>query len=647
VTKRKRRRASSGVQPPPAPRPSSEASGRIGGVWPVLALVAIAVIAYANAFRNGFALDDISMIVENPLVRDVGNVREIFTTNYWHRGGVALVYDPTLYRPLTVFSYAVDFALWGLSPAAYHAVNVALHAAATVVLFLIAAQVFGSLAAAFAAAAIFAVHPIHTEAVTGVVGRAEVLATLFFLMAFWILRQRSAFRVGAMGDASLARTIGRVALGALLYLLGLSSKETAVTLPAVLALDDWLHRAELPRDRRSAITVLAMRYGALALVAVIYFVLRQQAVSGTAQIWPGFVGVSAFQRMLTASRVMLEYVGLFVFPRALLADYWKTDVPIATSLVEPLVLASMLLWIGVAALVFRKLRRDTALVFSIAWFFITIAPVSNVLFPIGVAKAERLLYLPSVGLCLLAGWAYGRAESAIRASWAPRLALAAVLAVFTVRTVVRNKDWKDNLTLALATLEVSPSSPLMNDAAAGELVRRGESKRAVELLQVAVREAPDMPLIRGHLGAAYQSQGQIDQAIGEYQEAIRRNPADAESHNNLGVAYLDKRRVEEAVAEFTAAIKINPRYADPHMNLGVIHLDRGQLTDAVAEFSAAVQLNPASAQAHNSLGVGYFRLGQLDRAEEQYREALRLDPDYAAARENLTRLEAARGGTRR
>lgn len=586
-------------------------------------------------------LDDIPMIVENPLVRSVGNAGEIFATNYWHRGGAGAVGDSTLYRPLTVFTYAIDHALWGPNPAGFHATNVVLHALATALAFLVAVALLGSSIAAFAAASIFAVHPIHTEAVTGIVGRAEVLATLFFLAAFWTLRRRSAFAAGGARKASLPHALAVALGGAVLYLLGLFSKESAVTLPVVLALDDWLHRDELPRDRRSALAALGIRYGALAVAAIVYLAFRTNAVSGGSQIWPGWLGVPAGDRFLTASRVLLEYLGLFVFPRTLLADYWKTEVPIATSLAEPLVLMSLLAWGALAALLIRR-RHDAALVLSIAWFFITIVPVANVFFPIGVAKAERLLYLPSVGLCLTAGLLHARMEAVARARWAPRLALAAILAAFTVRTLARNADWRDNLTLALATLEASPSSPLMNDMAAGELVRRGDVTRAIALLREAVRQAPDMALVRVHLGAALYSQGLIDEAIAEYREAIRRNPGDADAHNNLGVAYLDRAREAEAVAEFNTAIAIDPRYADPHMNLGVVHLERGRLAESAASFAAAVQANPFSPAAHNALGVAYFRLGQLDRAGEHYREAIRLAPDYSPARENLVRLDSAR-----
>jgi tetratricopeptide (TPR) repeat protein len=355
--------------------------------------------------------------------------------------------------------------------------------------------------------------------------------------------------------------------------------------------------------------------------------------------------VSAGERILTASRVMLEYLGLFVLPRTLLADYWKPEVPIATSVLDPLALLSLLAWIGVAvlvALLIRRGREHSALVLSIAWFFITILPVSNILFPIGVGKAERLLYLPSVGLCLVVGWGYGRLAARVPSPWMSRAAIGAVLAALTVRTAVRNRDWRDNTTLAMATLAVSPSSPLMNDLAAGEYFRRGDARRAVALLQEAVKQAPDMALLRSHLGAAYHSQGMVDQAIAEYREAIRTNPTDASAYNNLGVAHRDKGSEAEALVEFNRAIAINPNYADPHVNIGSIHLEHARLNEAEAAFAAAVRAEPLSANAHNALGVALGRLGQADRAAAQYREALRLDPSNAAARENLSRLTTPR-----
>jgi hypothetical protein len=567
VTKAKRRRAPSDIQAPPQARAAPATRIPLSSVLrPLAVVVALAVCAYANAIRNGFVLDDIPIIVENPVVQSVGNVGTIFTTNYWSRGGTDLLGDPTLYRPLTVFTYAIDYAAWGPAGAGgFHATNIVLHVATTVLVFIVGLTVLGGSAASFAAAAIFAVHPIHTEAVTGVIGRAEVLATLFFLLAFYVLRAPTG--AAARRSAAEESPWARAALGGALYLLGVFSKETAVTLPAVLAVDDWLRRDRLPNTASAKRTYLAARYGALIFAVAIYFALRQNVIGDAARIWPGFEGVSAGQRILTASRVLMEYLVLFLFPRTLQPDYWKTDVPIATSLGSPLVLVTIALWASLGALVVRIRRREPALVLAIMWFFITIAPVSNIFFPIGVAKAERVLYLPSVGLSFVAGWAFAWAAQRARGPWIPRMALAVIVIALGARTIVRNPEWHDNYTLATAALKASPSSPLMSDIAAGELVKTGDTNRALALLQEAVRQSPNMPLIRTHLGLVYYSQGRYDQAIAELEESIRRHPTEAEAHNNLGVVYGRVGQIDKAAASYREALRLKPNYREPRQNL--------------------------------------------------------------------------------
>lgn len=595
---------------------------------PLLAVVvALAVLAYANALGNGFVLDDIGIIVENPLVRSGADVRAIFTSPYWPIGASGVSADPALYRPLTVLTYVIDHALWGLNPAAFHAVNVAVHAAGTVLVFELARRLVPGATGPVAAAAIFAAHPLHTEAVTGIVGRADLLATLFFVAAFLCVRPRAA--------PSPLRLIA----GAGCWLLALLSKEIAATLPLVLAADDWLHRREFPDGRAGRTRAIALRYGVLAVSGALYALLRAQAVSGGSQVWAGFAGLDAASRVLTASRVMMEYLGLFVAPVRLLADYWVTEVPIARSVADPAVLFSLALWTAIGAAMIRGARREPAAVLAAAWFFATLLPVSNLLFPIGVAKAERLTYLPSVGLCLVAGWGLARLGALVRHPWPARAALAAVVVLLAGRTWRRTADWKDNLTLAQATLARSPASPLMNDIAAGELMRLGRPEAALPLLERATREAPAMAFLRTHLGTVYAALGRRDDAIVQYQEALRLDPADGDAHNNVGVALMTGGREEEAIHHFRAAIGVRPAFPDPHMNLGVLYLGRGQLDSAMARIAEAARLNPESAEAHNNLGVVWLRQGQRERAAAAFREALRLNPTHAKARENLDGLQ--------
>jgi Tfp pilus assembly protein PilF len=627
---RKRERAERSKADVAASR-APDASDRFGRQLAILValLVAIAVLPYANAIRGGFVLDDNDIVVGNPLIRSVANVPQIFETDYWAGGaGTAAAVDPGLYRPFTVSTYAVDYQLWQLNPAGYHAVNLLLHVIASLAVFFLAVQLLSSPLAAFAAAAIFAAHPLHTEAVTSIVGRAEVLATLFFLFGFLI--HQSTAQSAVSGRRAVLRSLAVAAC----YLTGLFSKEIAATLPLVLMLRDWLWRDELPSDRNAAARTLATRYVPLVAAAGLYLAIRHQAVTHAAQIWSGFAGISPGDRALTGIRVLAEYVGMFLVPRTLLADYWKTNVPIARSIAQPAVLFALLLWTLVVIAIVR-LRRDRVFLLGVGWFVITVLPVSNILFPIGVAKAERILYLPSVGLCLLVGWIALKAQAAWRRPLVVSTALAVVLILLGARTYRRNEDWKNTMTLALATLRDSPTSPLMNDLAAGELVNRGDVAQAVPLLLEAVRQSPEQPLFHTHLGTVYYRQGKLDDAAGELAQALRLQPNDADAHNNLGVVYLDQHKTDLAIAEFGAAIKANPGRPDPHSNLGSVYLERQQLDSAAAEFGAAVAASPESPEAHNNLGVVQLRRGQLDSAAAQFREAVRLKPDFAGARANL------------
>lgn len=612
-----------------------------------LLLVGLAAAPYLNTLSNSFVLDDIGIIVENPLVRDVGNVRTIFTTNYWSRGQKnAGAIDPGLYRPFTVWSYALDYSIGKLDPTGYHVVNLALHAVATLLLFFIALELFTSPAAAFAAAAVFAVHPVHTEAVTGIVGRAEVLATVFFLLAFWFGRLP---RTGSRPFIAWRAAASTAAAG-LFYLFGLFSKESAVTLPAILLVHDWIRREEFlgaPQRRKPAgappLGFVAGRYAVFVIAAAVYFLFRAHAVTAPSNIWVGWVGVSAGRRMFTASRVLMEYLGMLVFPYTLSAEYWGPGLRIAASLFEPAVLLSVLLWVALGYLAVWSMRRERALFFALAWFFITVLPVSNIFFPIGVGKAERILYLGSAGFCLCLGWLYERLEQKVE--WKPLLAvaLAPILCVFALRTWYRNFDWKDDLALAVSTLREYPGAPLMSNRAGLEYHKRGDKEQAIAYLEQSIRERPDSAVYHINLGEVYDAYDRREDAIREFRIALQLDPGSAEVHNDLGAAYYAAGQIDQAIEEFKASIRLKPEISDAHSNLGGLYLSKNNYDDAVREFNTAIKLNADNAEARNNLGTAYLRTGRLDLAVEQYREALRLKPDYTDAAENLKLAEQARG----
>jgi protein O-mannosyl-transferase len=592
-------------------------------------LVLLSAVAYRNTLQNGFVLDDIPIIVENPLIRDLGNVGTIFRSSYWTTSGA--IGAKGLYRPLTVFSYAIDYAFWKLQPRGFHLVNVALHTAVTLLLFVISLRLLRSALSAFASSSIFAVHPLNTEAVTGVVGRADLLATLFFMAAFLFCidhREQEQFRRRQPTYPNAAFLA--VGAAALFYFLGLLSKEMAVTLPALLVVYELTKWKE--RDRRPPeFGITAARFAALGIVLLLYVMLRSRIVV-TRAVWVGFAGIPFDQRILTASRVLMEYLGLFFLPKTLSADYWIPDVPIAQSAGEPRVLLSLILWVIVGVIAVYCWRKRPSLFFALAWFFVTILPVSNILFPIGVGKAERLLYLPSAGLCLFIG-GLNQTNKRIAKDWIVLLMLFPVLLALSLRTYRRNLDWKDNMTLALATLQVSPTSPLFSQIAAGEYRKRGDSEHAVALLQKAVGQRPEEYSYHYNLGNAYLALGKTDQAIASYQEALRQKPGDSNALNNLGQAQVQAGRNLDAVKSFTKLLESNPRYLAVYLNLGTAYLNLGDRASAARIFSQGLAFFPNHGGLHFNLAVVLEQSGEKERAAGEYQQAFRFDPSLRKLKE--------------
>ena len=579
------------------------------------------MVAYANSITNGFVLDDGPIIVTNPLVRSLANLPRIFTSDYWAGSGIgAVLRDPGLYRPLTLVSYAVNYSVSGLSPAAFHATNVALHAATAFMVFLVAVDLLGSTVVAFAAAALFAVHPVHAEAVTGVVGRAEILATFFALLSL---------RVGR--GTSLSAAVG----SGVLYLLALFSKESAAMLIVLFPLYDWTRHGSADRSSRPALKTLATRYIALSLAVVVYATFRFNAVKLPAHTWDGWIGVAAHTRVLTAIRVLAEYLLLFIWPRTLLADYAVGDVPLARALDVPVLLA-IAVFVALIWAFATKLRRERVLLFAFAWFFLAILPASNLLFAAGLGKAERILYFPSVGLCLAAGWLiktlYDRAPGRGRSI---AVGFCVVLLALGIRTWQRNQDWRDDLTLARASLAISPASALMNSVAGTELMKLDSTREATPFLERAVREAPAKPFYHVRLGSAYYASQQTDRAEGEFKRALQLSPDDADALSDLAVIYLNRQDFNEALRLLNAALSAAPRHADARVNRGLVYLAAGRVDNAIDDFRAAIDIDPSRADAHNSLGVAYGRSGRLREAATEFREALRLRPNDASARTNL------------
>jgi hypothetical protein len=398
----------------------------VNGKRVYLMVAACAMLAYLGTLANRFALDDNPVVRFNALVLDWSGVWRAFVSPYWppELGG-------GMYRPLPLASYALD---WRVATTAwFHAVNVLWHAGASVAVAMLSRRWAGD-RGALAAGLIFAVHPVHVEAVANLVGRAELMAALFTALAVYA-----------------AVALDSVAWCAAALAAGLLSKENAAVAPALIA---WAWAAGLDRPSRRRMAVYAASWVVVgaAYVAARWLVLHDQgAIENGAPI---FIGASPWQIRWTAVAAFGDFARLLVFPLHLRVDYSpaeRTLVPTPLDGRFALGLLCLVLWGGLLALAWRRGRKVEA--YGLGWIGVALLPVANLLYPAGVLVAERTLYLPSMGLALAAGAALGRLEVRRLA-----VALGLVVVVGGVRTAYRVPVWRDDLTVVQSELEDSPRS---------------------------------------------------------------------------------------------------------------------------------------------------------------------------------------------
>ena len=424
-----------------------------------LAVIACALVPYIPALWNGFAMDDLYIIVWNPLVHSVQGVWHAFGGPYWppDLGG-------QMYRPLPLADFAMDWAISRGHPMWFHAMNLVWHAGVAVIVSSLVRR-WANWPAALAAGLVFAVHPVHVEAVANVVGRAELMAAAGVCLAVYaaVVRQN-------------------VLLSGAALLLGLLSKENAVVAPVLIG---WAWIVGLPSrpppTRRMLVFAVSWVVIAGAYIAIRSIVLQPYArLNATA---PVFLGESAFAGRLTAVAALGDLLRLLVFPLILRVDYSPAERSIVRSLLDGrfvLGLACVALWAALLVMAWRRQRRLET--YGLGWIAIAFLPVSNLLFSSGVLLAERTLYLPSVGLALAAGAALARLP-------APRFRLVLALLVVAggIRSALRTPVWHDDFSVTQSILQDSPESYRGPARMAALYQSHRQPDRALAALRIASR----------------------------------------------------------------------------------------------------------------------------------------------------------------
>lgn len=600
----------SGVE---APSKAGETSA--GREWAAaLALVALALAAHAPALGGGWIVDDEAYVVDNRLLDDGPGLATI-----WR--------DPRalrVYYPLAFTTFWVERQVCGIEPRCFHATNLLLHAAVAV----LAWRVLRRLAApaAWLAAALFAVHPVHVDTVAWVAERKNVLSAFFALAALLLyLRHHDRREAGKAGGRWLY-------VGSLVsFLLALLSKTAIVGLPLVVALLLWWRRGRVaPRDLAS-LAPMALAGAALSVVTVV--VERDVVAGGDVVPSPPLV-----ERPFLAARATLFYLGKLAWPAGLSFDYgrWSTAVGEPANLGAALALAG-----GIVALWAGRRRWGKGPLVAVLAFLCLAAPALGLVtfyFHRYSFVADHFVYLAS--LPVLALYA-GAGAGLLGRRGAGVVAGAAVLAALGTATWRHALDYRDHGSLGRAIVRVNPSSWLGHNHLGNEALRRGELETALEHLERAERIAPGRLETQINLALARMNAGDLAGAEAAARKAISIRDGAAIAHLVLGDALLRAGRFDEAAAAYRAALERDPGLRRGRSGLGLAQSQGGRHEAAVATLASALEDDPSNVAARTALAWSLARLGRRDEAIAELERALALAP---GDRRLLRNLEVLRAG---
>lgn len=525
------------------------------------ALVAAVVLAYLPAIGGGFVWDDDHNVTANPALADFDGLRRIWCE---------VTVPP--YYPLYHSVLWLGWQLWGREPLGYHLLNVLLHSLNALLVWRILRRL--EVAGAWAAAAIFALHPVQVESVAWITELKNVLSATFYFaagLAYLAFRPRWP-RYGA-------------ALG--LFLCALLTKTVTATLPVALLLVAWWKRGRLSyrEDVRPTLPFFALgiAWGGITVW------MEKFVVGAAGPPW----SASWLERVLVAGRALVFYAAKLLWPHPIIFVYprWRIAPADPSAWLYPLAVVATL-----ALLWSLRTRLGRGPLVAALYFAATLAPALgffDVFYTRYSQVADRWQYLASVGLIAAVVAALAQAASRLGARGAALGAAttALVLAGLGAATWRESGYYEDAETRWRVTLEKNPRAVPAHNNLGGMLLRAGE----------------------------------LDEAERHFREAIHIEPDFPESHNNLGIVLHDRGRLDEAIAEYREALRIWPSYADAHNNLGISIAERGGLEEAEAEFREAVRLNANMVNAQHNLGSLLLALGRSAEAEEHLRRAAELD----------------------
>ncbi|TKR61255.1 hypothetical protein L596_028388 [Steinernema carpocapsae] len=614
-------------------------------------VAAVAFATFANSLRGGFVFDDNQAIVSNADVLGSSSLFNVFQNDFWgspisHPG------SHRSYRPLTILSFRLNYLFGQLNPFGFHLANVLLHAIVSCFVLELSKRFFERRDSRLFSALLFAVHPVHSEAVANLVGRADLFAALVSLAAYLIYDKCQCPHTSA-----------------LLCLFGLGFKETSIAvLPLIIV------RALLAGDGKRHCAQLLAYAGILSILRLWINEFQNPEFSFSDN--PIAHHPSFLVRTATFAYLPLVNLGLMLVPHKLCFDWSMDSIPPIKSFFD------LRLWLtfGFYSLTSlatynnlsfqaplasppRKRKRSPSprydlnanlippsqrnspvppeenesnfrIPLAVAFLVIPFLPASNIFTYVGFVVAERILYLPSVGFCLLIAMIYEKSGDYKKAFYV-------ILVLFALRSVARNDDWNDEERLYRSAVEINPAKAFSN--LGNVLTQKKRFSEALDSYQQALTHRPNMADTHYNMGVLYMDQNDLSKAIESYQNAIHFRPSFASAYLNLGLAFWNTKDLKQSEKTFQECGKVNGaklkslRIVEAaktgcRYNLGRLLVAQDRLEEAVEVYEEAVVKMPGQydgeASLYNMLGEAHFKLGRVDEAERWYQKAMEAKKDH-------------------
>ena len=627
-----------------------------------LALISIfCAIIYGNTLSFDYALDDAIVITENEYtVKGFSGIGDILTNDtfrgFFKEEGKANLVTGGRYRPLTQVMFAIERSIFGESPFWGHFFNIIWYAATCCMIYLLLLRIFRdkkqngyACFVALATALIFAAHPVHTECVANIKGRDEIIALLGSLITSYLV-----LKSWQENKQSL------VFIAAAVFFVTFFSKENTVTFLGVIPLMMYVYTKAKPGD---IMKMVAPLIGAF----VGFFIIRSSILDSNLLETPmemmnnpfvkaeggKYIKFTPAEKFSTIMFTLGRYIELLFVPYPLTHDYYPRHIGIM-NFSNWKVIVSILMHIALLVYGIREALRKSTIGFGILFYLGTLFIVSNFVFPVGTNMAERFLFMPSLGFCLIiAVLLYrlsvmlGKVEKigTFKQLNPSLIATGVICLIFGVMTVLRNPVWENNLTLFTTDAHVSVNSAKLQNAAGGVLLdtyanEKNESLRTEKINQAVVHLKQALNIHPNYknayllLGNAHNYLSKFEEAIAYYNKALNLDPNYTEAKNNIGITYRDAGRffgekqnnMTKSLEYLRKAEQANPEDFETLRLLGVATGMSGQSQQAISYFERCTKLQPDNAGAWLNLGNAYGQAGNVQKAEELRNKAVQMDP---------------------